>query len=945
MSRQPPRDSAGRIVLEFQTVMEQFLQIEQQVMRVYLSGSGAPPQVDGAPTLRLLDPVDRSEDAAPGAVVEAIAAAVGVEHAAPPVASGPSKVPVAPLGAPHRPAPATSLRLTLRATERPRPTVPAVLARDHAILVTDDGHGVAAALADRLRRDGRRVAVVSPDGTDDQGRDAYRSSLDSLAEVERLVALVAASCGPIAALVHLIPLGSVPDCEQLGLEAWSQRLSLETRTLFLLARALRPSLVAAADKGGAAVLAATAMGGAFGSDPAYTNRSFFPGQGGVVGFAKCLGVEWPSVRVRAVDLDPGDPPGTLADHLFDELWTVDAEAEVGYAAGRRMGLALEVAPPVVAHGFSLPSDAVILATGGARGITAEVCLELAGRYQPTFVLVGQSSVPEGPEPGETAGLTAPIELKLALLNRLARDGTRVTVPMVEKAYHSLLKDREIRQTLGALTAAGARVHYASLDVRDEDALGVLIDDVYATYGRLDGVIHGAGIIEDKLVQDKAVESFDRVFSTKTASAFALSRKLRPESLQFMVFFTSVAGRFGNRGQADYAAANEVVNKLAVFLNQRWPARVCAINWAPWDKRGMVSPELRQEFEQRGVDLLAPSAGRRVLWEEIQQRRSDGAEVVIAGSTRMALSPPAPVVAEATPLLKHATRGRADSATVKYERVLDPAVDRYLDDHRLDGRAVLPLAVATELMAEAAQATWPDLTVTAVRNLQLLKGIVVEGAPVPLLVTVRAPVHRRDDLTTEAEVEIATPGLVPPRRYRALVELAPRLAEAAPFTPPAEALSPLPVSLAEAYRRWTFHGPLFQRLTGLDGIGPNSMRGAVHSSSGASGVTGVARAAWLIDPFVFDAALQLLLMWSRAQNDKTALPSRFQAFRRYGGLSDTSLTCYVQVESTAGGHALRSDVHFVDAGGHVVGVLEGMEASCTAALNRLATREGNAAETA
>jgi NAD(P)-dependent dehydrogenase (short-subunit alcohol dehydrogenase family) len=912
--------SAGRILLEFQAVMEQFLRIEHEVLRAHLSGLVALPPV------RVAGPGGLDRGAGPGDVpgvgpqaAVASTTAVGPDHPTPP------------------------LRLTLRATERPRPAAAAVLARDHAILVTDDGHGVAAVLADRLRRDGHRVARVANAGADEPARDTYCSSLDSPAEVDRVVGRVTASCGPIGALVHLIPLGGVPDYEHLRFAAWSQRLSLETRTLFLLSRALRPSLASAADRGGAAVVAATAMGGAFGSDPAYLGRSFFPGQGGVVGFAKCLAAEWPSVRVRAVDLDPQEPPQSQADHVFAELWTDDTEVEVGHAGGRRLGLALEVAPPVVPPAFSLPSDSVILATGGARGITAEVCQELADRYQPTFVLVGQTNLPDRPEPGDTAGLTAPAELKRALMARLGSDGTRATVPMVERAYQQLLKEREVRKTIGALTAAGARVHYVTLDVRDEGALGGLVDDLYASYGRLDGVVHGAGIIEDKLVQDKSPESFDRVFGTKTASAFTLSRKLRPESLRFMVLFTSVAGRFGNRGQADYAAGNEVVNKLAVFLSQRWRSRVCAINWAPWDKRGMVSPELKRGFEQRGVGLLAPAAGRRAFWEEIQQRPSDGPEVVIAGSGRIGLSPTAPTVAEVTPLLKHARRGRADRGTVQYERMLDPSVDRYLDHHRLDGRAVLPLAVATELMAEAAQATWPDLTVTAVRRLQLLKGIVVEDAPVPLLVTVRPPVHGREDLATEAEVEIESPGLVPPRRYRALVELAPRLPEAPPFAPPAAALAPFPLPVADAYRRWTFHGPLFQRLTGLEGIGPYSMRGSVHSSSSASGVAGVARAAWLIDPFVFDAALQMLLMWSRAQNDKTALPSRFQAFRRHGTLSDALLTCQIHVESTAGGHALRSDVHFVDAGGRVVGVLEGMEASCTAALNRLAARQASAGE--
>jgi hypothetical protein len=102
---------------------------------------------------------------------------------------------------------------------------------------------------------------------------------------------------------------------------------------------------------------------------------------------------------------------------------------------------------------------------------------------------------------------------------------------------------------------------------------------------------------------------------------------------------------------------------------------------------------------------------------------------------------------------------------------------------------------------------------------------------------------------------------------------------------------------------------------------------------------VARPVWVIDPFVFDAALQLLLMWSRAQHDKTALPSRFRSFTQYGPLSDQRLTCWVAVESLAAGHALKSNVHFIDAAGRVLALLEAAEASCTNALNRLAREDG------
>jgi hypothetical protein len=250
--------------------------------------------------------------------------------------------------------------------------------------------------------------------------------------------------------------------------------------------------------------------------------------------------------------------------------------------------------------------------------------------------------------------------------------------------------------------------------------------------------------------------------------------------------------------------------------------------------------------------------------------------------------------------------------------------------------VLPLAVATELMAEAAQATWTELTVTGVRDLQLLKGIVIDTAPVPLVIAVRMPVYSREALQTDATVEIRVPGQTPAVRYRAVVELSGTAPEPPSFAGDEPHLAPLPLPLDDAYRRWTFHGPLFQRLVAIDGLGPDAMLGHAYSSSGITGIADIARAEWIIDPFVFDAALQMLLIWSRAQNDKTALPSRFRAFRRYRGLSDRAVTCHVRVESAAGGHGILSDISFLDANGTVLGELDGMEATCSSALNRLAT---------
>jgi NAD(P)-dependent dehydrogenase (short-subunit alcohol dehydrogenase family) len=157
----------------------------------------------------------------------------------------------------------------------------------------------------------------------------------------------------------------------------------------------------------------------------------------------------------------------------------------------------------------------------------------------------------------------------------------------------------------------------------------VLDDVYRRFGSIEGVIHGAGVIQDKLIRDKTPESYDCVFGTKVESALILSRRLKFEQLKFCVFFASVAGRFGNRGQCDYAAANEVLSKLAVDLDRRWPGRVVSIAWGPWSTIGMVS-ELEQHLGQRGLQMISPDIGPLFLDEELRLGRKGECEIVIAG---------------------------------------------------------------------------------------------------------------------------------------------------------------------------------------------------------------------------------------------------------------------------------------------------------------------------
>jgi len=117
------------------------------------------------------------------------------------------------------------------------------------------------------------------------------------------------------------------------------------------------------------------------------------------------------------------------------------------------------------------------------------------------------------------------------------------------------------------------------------------------------------------MSDKGVESFERVFRTKVDGATNLVSGLRSD-LRFLVLFGSVAGVFGNRGQADYAAANDALDSLAQRWSGQFRGRVVSVDWGPWAGAGMVSAELEREYAKRGVGLIGVEDGVACLLREL-----------------------------------------------------------------------------------------------------------------------------------------------------------------------------------------------------------------------------------------------------------------------------------------------------------------------------------------
>lgn len=828
-------------------------------------------------------------------------------------------------------------RFTLRAVETPLDNVVKRVAKDRTILIADNGHAASRALARELLNRGYRVAVARQgETTEATGSGNYTADFHSAESTTDLIDLVVRREGPLGGIVHMISLDGQGQLSEHNYESWNRQVRRQTKSLFHLAKAAGSLLREAAEAGGASFVAVTGMGGNFliGNDDETESR--FPDHGAIAGLMKTLALEWPQVAIKVVDVNPAESSQVIAENLAKELGVNDGEVEVGYQGSRRYTVQANYVPldGRVSTGFALTSSSVVLITGGARGITALAAKRLAERYQPILVIAGRSALPTGAEGPETAGLTNPKELKAALIEVLRRRGENVTPAVVERAYGRLLADREVRSNLDELRQLGAKVHYYALDVRDQQAFAKFVESIYASFGRLDGVIHGAGIVEDKLIEDKTSESFDRVFDTKVNSAFTLAQSLHSESLQFLVFYSSVTARFGNRGQADYAAANEVLNKLAACLDRDWPGRVVAMNWGPWDTEGMVSDEVRKQFAERGVELIPADLGVLRLEEELQFGVRGESEVVIGGASWTA--PREQQEGRSSfPLLSSGVFSSREGV-VEVVRELDVEHDLYLNDHRLDGRPVLPLAVATELIAEVVSRGWPSLQVSAIRDLRMLQGVVLENDSKAIRISANVVAGAANDPQSVA-VEITGTGQMRRAHYRAIVDLAEDLPDAPRIAiPHLTDGSPLSMSVPQIYNQWLFHGPLFQGIRRLDRLGKSGISSLLKSSSPAEMLSGSLPGKWLIDPLTFDCALQLLLVWARAQWGMTALPAGFRNFRRFAGPVPQDVVCEIRLRPETMKRTIHSDFYFCDAAtGRALALVEDMEGACSEALNRLA----------
>ncbi|GHT66523.1 polyketide synthase [Bacteroidia bacterium] len=342
---------------------------------------------------------------------------------------------------------------------------------------------------------------------------------------------------------------------------------------------------------------------------------------GFSGLLKTLRLEHPEINFRSVVFNTLFDIQTLPQIVADELTVKELFPEVFYKGTERFLQDIRIEDMSAENNseetnLPLDKDSVVLVLGGAQGISPELVTQLSTEYPCRYILAGRSEHLDDPD-GIYAGLKTKVDIRKHLL---ANEGMKVPAE-IEKKIQKIFKSNQIAESVAKIEQSGAKVTYKSIDITNKDNFKVFLQSVRKEYGKIDAIIHAAGLLQDKLFADKTWESFEKVYQTKVNPLHVILDE--PDNdVKLLVLFSSIASSSGNKGQSDYTAGNSVLDFIASLSSLKSGRRILAFSWGPWKGAGMVSDLLEAEFTRRGIPLIPLKEGGAYFVQELKYGKED-----------------------------------------------------------------------------------------------------------------------------------------------------------------------------------------------------------------------------------------------------------------------------------------------------------------------------------
>ena len=431
--------------------------------------------------------------------------------------------------------------------------------------------------------------------------------------------------------------------------------------------------------------------------------------------------EYPSVQFRTAEIGPQSNLRTVLSSVLNKGLTV---VETIHRDGKVLTSQGHIAPVLLKDlpNTNLKPGDVVVISGGATGISAHLARSLVP-FAPRLVLLGRTPVPQDtdafpakPSPG----------------------------PSPSEPFTSDKRASEIAQTLMDLHSSGIEATYYTCDVTDSEAVRATIGKVVSRYGKIDGIVHGAGILRDGLLSEMTEDDFSLVTHVKFLGAWNLFSASQEAGLKFFIGLSSVAAIQGNPGQANYASANRMMSGLLRYLHRKNPAiEFKALMLPPVEGAGMAQdPEVREFLKWKGVDYIHVNELAGLFCREITIAPADDDWVMFMRRL------PSVNTALLDDAIRPSVKGELDEGTATFSPEDFPMIDglscldvrrEYLEafrsfslekdlwiaDHmpfKFMKDPLVSAAMLVETFMEAARILYPHLQVRGVRGIRFIDTI-------------------------------------------------------------------------------------------------------------------------------------------------------------------------------------------------------------------------------
>jgi len=620
---------------------------------------------------------------------------------------------------------------------------------------------------------------------------------------------------------------------------------------------------------------------------------------GILGMFLAAAQEYPSMLFRSVSLDTRTDFQSALDHALD---TSNPIIQWIYHDQEAFSIKASHAPLSLTgrSGLELGAEDVVMISGGAKGVTWHIARALAP-FKPRIVLLGRTELDPAAAYGALRNTKAPAENVLRRLFK--KKGPERKGDQPDPQTSSALASLDIARNVSRLSALGLKVSYLSCDVADPHKVTQTLDQVVKQYGRIDGIIHGAGLIRDSFLEFMTPEDFMRVMEIKLLGAWNLYRASKDRGLRFFAALSSLVAIQGNVGQVNYCSANRALSATLRSWSVSHKGLVSkALMLPPIEGTGMAEdPEVKALMKLKGLESAFVHADElaQMFCRELFLGPAQQSWVILARtfpSVKKTLVESPELSEDEASRSAGGVRfqqgdlpmiGRVEALDLKRgelvaKRTFSRASDLWIEDHKPFKFLKHPLVsgiMAIETFLEAAHLLYPHLSVLGVRRLKFED---ILECPPDMGREARILCRREEDAVQEVRcnVELSSADLSPSGRlldtwstnYRGQVILGPRITPLSPwpeFTVRAEDLDTRPMEpheIQESYENRTGLRGRYRVLEGIHGTGPGILKGATVYRE-QEDMAGLGLVRYHYSPYLLEALMHLFGFYAALRQEE------------------------------------------------------------------------------